>query len=297
MSVQLIFALLLATPVSPASSDPAQTMHEPTDSVVPAESHRDIVYLTPDGYPLHLDVYTHPRASARPSPVLIYFHGGAWWKGARPETWKGFASYLAAGFSIVTVQYRLAGTAVAPAAVQDVRCAISWVGKNAARFGFDPARIVVSGTSAGGHLALLAGMLDKDNDIDLPECRDVSRAAAILDFYGPTSLETWTQAEAPHPSIARWIGDRADADSMKRKMSPTTYVRSNLPPIFIAHGDADPVVPLTESIELKNRLDAAGVPNELHIVPGGAHGKFPADQQRTLDRRLLEFLRRQRVID
>ncbi len=187
----------------------------------------------------------------------------------------------------------------------DARCSIAWVGKNAARFGFDPKRIVATGTSAGGHLALLGGMLKNDNDIDLPECRDPPRVAAIVDFYGPTDLDTWPAPsptgigfiEAPHSAIVRWLGDRPDANVMRRTMSPVNYVRADLPPIFIAHGDANPVVPLQESLTLKRRLDAAGARSELHVVPGGVHGKFNTEQKRALETDMLHFLERYQVIE
>jgi acetyl esterase/lipase len=120
--------------------------------------------------------------------VLVYIHGGAWWKGEKPAGWGGFRAYLAAGFSVVTVEYRLTDVAPAPAAVQDVRCALSWVKANAKAYGFDAKRVVPYGTSAGGHLALMAGMLPKGNDIDLPACRDQPKTPAILDFYGPYHL-------------------------------------------------------------------------------------------------------------
>jgi acetyl esterase/lipase len=274
------------------------------DAQAAVAEHRELVYSSPDRQDLHLDVYT-PTDARTPTPVWIHVHGGAWWKGSRPASWKGFATYLEAGFSIVTVQYRLAGVAKAPAAVQDVRCAISWVGKNADRFGFDTGRIVVTGTSAGGHLALMSGMLTNDNDVDLPDCREPPAVAAIVDFYGPTDLDTWPAPDpsgkgfiqAPHSSIARWIGERPDAGLMRRKMSPLAYVRADLPPIFIVHGDADPVVPVQESLDLKQRLDAVGARSGLHIVSGGVHGKFDEEQRRAVEQAVLKFLRQHEVIE
>ena len=270
----------------------------------PAEVHRDLIYMSPGGQDLHLDVYVHPRARTSPAPVLVHFHGGAWWKGSRPASWTGFAAYVEAGFSIVNVQYRLAGTGLAPAAVQDARCSIAWVSRNAQRFGFDAKRIVATGTSAGAHLALMAGMLKSDNDIDAAECPDVPRVAAIVDFYGPTDLDTWPAPnrggggflQAPHSSIARWIGARPDAALMRKRMSPVNYMRTDVPPLFIVHGDADPVVPLQESLNLKKRLDACGARSNLYIVPGGLHGKFTSEQKRTIDSTVLQFLEKQGVI-
>jgi acetyl esterase/lipase len=264
------------------------------------EEHRDLVYLAPGGQDLHLDVFTPSHAGQERRPVWIHVHGGAWWKGARPDSWQGFSAYLDAGFAIVNVQYRLAGVATAPAAVQDVRCVLSWIDKNAERFNFDTQRIVVTGSSAGGHLALMAGMLRDEDDLDAPECRNPPPVAAIVDFYGPTDLDSWPAPDpkggflqAPHSSIARWIGPRADADVMRKKMSPINYVRDGLPPIFIVHGDADPVVPLQESLNLKQRLEAIGARSALHVVAGGMHGKFNDEQQRAIERDVLQFLRKE----
>ncbi|MDP3746470.1 MAG: alpha/beta hydrolase [Phenylobacterium sp.] len=262
----------------------------------PAAIHKDVVYTSPGGHDLSLDVYVSPQASERPTPVLVYFHGGAWWKGARPENWKGFSSYLSAGFSVVTVGYRLAGVARAPAAVQDARCALDWVGENAEIYGFDPDRIVLMGTSAGGHLALMAGMLTEDDQLDPPGCSGPPRPAAILNYYGPADLDIRTPAGARHPSVARWIGDGPGAAALQRKLSPKNHVRAGLPPIFIVHGDADPVVPVEGSIRFKKSLDAAKAPSALYVVSGGGHGRFQPDHQQEVERRVLAFLRSHMVL-
>ena len=269
-----------------------------TGEIAPGRIVKDAVYRMADGRPLHLDLYIHSAARERPGPVLIHFHGGGWARGARPESWTGFRPYIAAGFSVVTVEYRLAGAARAPAAVEDARCALHWISANAERYGFDPARIVVSGTSAGAHLALMAGLLPDENAIDPAECRGAERAAAIVDFYGPTDLTaTKGPSGAPHATVANWIGERDGADAMARRMSPIAWLRREIPPIFIGHGDADSVVPVGQSIDLKRRLDELAVPADLFIVPGGGHGKFDADSQRMMTERALAFLCGHRIPD
>lgn len=261
------------------------------EEVVPRNIVKDAVYRVVDDRALHLDIYTHPDAAQTPGPVLVHFHGGGWARGARPESWTGFRPYLAAGFSVVTVQYRLAGQAPAPAAVADARCALHWVGVHAARMGFDPRRVVVSGTSAGAHLALMAGLLPDANEIDPPECAGAPRAAAILDFYGPTDLTALRPGSAAlHPTVTNWIGPRADAKEQARRLSPIAWLTANSPPIFIVHGDADPVVPLAQSQDLKSRLDTLAIPAELHVVNGGGHGKFASASQSALTERLIAFL-------
>lgn len=259
--------------------------------VAPRAIVRDAVYRTVDGRALHLDIYTHPDTAKTPGPVLIHFHGGGWARGARPQSWTGFHPYLAAGFSLVTVQYRLAGEAPAPAAVQDARCALRWIGANAARLGFDKQRIVVAGTSAGGHLALMAGLLPAANRVDAPVCKDTPRAAAILDFYGPADLTATKAASGKrHPTVANWIGRRGEADAMERDMSPVSWLSPDSTPVFIAHGDADPVVPVAQSIDLKRRLDMLSVPSDLFVIRGGGHGKFDPASQTELTARALVFL-------
>jgi acetyl esterase/lipase len=102
-----IALLLGATPVA------AQTWNDPANGrlVKSPEATKDVVYLQASGKDLHLDVYRN-TAFKGPRPVLVYIHGGAWWKGEKPAGWGGFRAYLAAGFSVVTVEYRL--TDVAP---------------------------------------------------------------------------------------------------------------------------------------------------------------------------------------
>lgn len=282
-------ALLGGTPVvAQAPTEPA-----PPVSVKAPEATKDVVYLQASGKDLHLDVYRN-TAFKGPRPVLIYIHGGAWWKGEKPAGWGGFRAYLAAGFSVVTVEYRLSDVATAPAAVQDVRCALSWVKTNAKTYGFDARRVVPYGTSAGGHLALMAGMLPKTNDIDLPACRDQPTVPAILDFYGPYHLRSNLSGAFKSPSTARWIGE--GPETLWTTMSPATYVRKGQPPVFIVHGDADPTVPYEASLALKADLDKAGVANRLHTVPGGVHGKFPKEEQDKIEGEALEFLTMNRVV-
>jgi acetyl esterase/lipase len=133
---------------------------------------------------LHVGVYQVP--SPKPTPVVVQFHGGGWIRGDRPSSSKSFDGFFAAGMSVVTVEYRNAKDAPAPAAVQDIRCAMAWVKQNAAKYNFDPSRVIAYGGSAGGHLALMAGYAPAS--FDRPGCTDQPKVAAVLDFYGPTNL-------------------------------------------------------------------------------------------------------------
>jgi len=273
--IALLALLVAAAPLAAQSRPPVE--------------HRDIAYVTTNGVASQLDVYQ--QAGTTPTPVLLYFHGGAWTTGQRPAAASSFGSFLKLGFSVVSVSYRLSGVAPAPAAVQDARCAVKWVHDNAARYGFDPNRIVVHGTSAGGHLALLAAMLPARWSRDLPQCAGVPRVAAVLDYYGPADL---LGASAVSHRTREWLRDGGAA--LGRELSPIAQVRAGHPPVLIVHGDADPTVPHEQSVRLRDALAKAGVTVRLHTVSGGQHGKFEPAQRAAIVQTVADFLREQRIL-
>ena len=93
-------------------------------------------------------------ANPGPRPTLIYIHGGGWVGGTKESSVLNVLPYMKHGMAVVNVEYRLAATSLAPAAVADCRCALRWVIANAEEHGFDTEKIVVTGHSAGGHLSL-----------------------------------------------------------------------------------------------------------------------------------------------
>jgi acetyl esterase/lipase len=264
---------------------------------------------------LHVDVYQ--VSSANPTPVVIQLHGGGWIRGDRPSGDGGFRALLAAGMSVVTVQYRNAKDAPAPAAIEDTRCAMAWVKANAKKYNFDLSRVVAFGGSAGGHLALMAGYAPAS--FNPPGCTDQPKIAAVLDFFGPTNLaegltqhgssdftHQWLAMDLPMPKDAatpgarpapnRWPAPDAKTLARAKEMSPMTYVKPGLPPTFIVNGDSDHTVDPTQSAELKLALDAAGVPDGQYIVPGGGHGNFsPAESDKAM-LLCLQFLKANRIL-
>src|SRR5262245_3816258 len=145
----------------------------------------NIVYSRAGGSELKLDVIT-AGPDFKPRPTLIFFHGGGWVGGSKDASTLGSLPYLARGMNVVNVEYRLANVALAPAAVEDCRCALRWVYQNARQYGFETTRLVVAGGSAGGHLALMTGMLDPSAGFDNAPCgswppgRHELKVAAII---------------------------------------------------------------------------------------------------------------------
>src|SRR5438270_9327389 len=118
----------------------------------------NVTYLTASNWDAKLDLYV-TRTPVKPLPTLIFIHGGGWTGGTKEGRDLAILPYLDMGMNVVNVEYRLARVAQAPAAVEDCRCALRWVIQHAKEYGVDVNKIVVSGDSAGGHLALTTGML------------------------------------------------------------------------------------------------------------------------------------------
>jgi len=258
----------------------------------------NLTYLTASNYDAKLDLYV-TRTPDKPLPTLIWIHGGGWTGGTK-ESYAGIPAYLAMGMNVVNVEYRLARVAQAPAAVEDCRCALRWVIQHAKEYGIDVNRLVVSGGSAGGHLALTTGMVPASAGLDR-QCPgpDNLKVAAIVNWYGIADVNELLDGPNMKAYAVTWLGSATDRDQIAKRVSPLSYVRAGLPPVFTIHGDADPTVPYTQSVRLHKALSDAGVANELMTMPGGKHGFdcCTAAQRTNAYVKIREFLARHHVLD
>lgn len=251
----------------------------------------DVVYTKGKDWEQKLDLYLPPN-NGKPTAVLINIHGGGWNHGTK-ESQTGFSTFFKMGFAVCNIEYRLTPAATAPAAVEDARCALIYLIKNAAALNIDVNRIVVMGGSAGGHLALMAGLLGNDHRFDT-NCPGVEhvKVAAIIDKYGITDVNDWAYgSNITSKSATRWLGAKANNVDFVKSVSPINFVNKNSPPVFIAHGDADPTVPYQQSVELHKKLIEAGVKTEFMTIEGGKHGGFPKEQATELNKAITKFLK------
>lgn len=257
----------------------------------------DITYLTAEGHESRLDLYV-PRNATAPTPVLMYFHGGFWVRGSKDASALNILPYLEMGWAVVNVGYRLGRTSLAPGAVEDARCALRWVVRNAQQYRLDTTRIVTTGHSAGGHLSLMTGMLTSEAGLDDrcpgPETMSV---AAIIDWYGPTDVGDQLEGPNRQNAVVEWFGGMPDRFEVAERVSPLTYVRAGLPPILTIHGDADATVPYSHAVRLHAALEAVGAKHELHTVPGGGHGGFTREQTVEIFTRINRFLTDHGILD
>jgi len=255
----------------------------------------DIVYAVGNNTQLKLDVW-YPNAVTAPTPTLVYIHGGGWIWGSKESSVLEFLPFMERGWRIVNVEYRMASNSLAPAAVEDTRCALRWVFRNAKQYNFDPTKIVLTGHSAGGHLALITGMLPKGTPHDNQCYGDEDlKVAAIINWFGVSDVNDLIQGPNLKNYAAMWMGSQKDARDIAKSVSPLTYVRAGLPPIITIHGDKDDVVPYSQATHLKDALDKAKVPNELLTIKGGGHGQFTTQEYTTAFRTIWKFLDENKV--
>lgn len=278
-----------------AAQQAGSTAPKPVETPAGFTRQIDVVYTSGKNWEQKLDLYLPPN-NGKATPVLINIHGGGWNHGTK-ESQSGFNTFFKMGFAVVNIEYRLTPQATAPAAVEDARCALIYVIKNAKALNIDVNKVVVMGGSAGGHLALMAGLLANDHrfDTNCPGVENI-KVAAIIDKYGITDVWDWGYGKnITSKSATRWLGDKASDAAFARSVSPINYVHKNNPPVFIVHGDADPTVPYQQSVELHKKLQEAGVVTEFITVEGGKHGGFPKEKNSELNKAIAAFLQKLKI--
>lgn len=252
------------------------------------------VYTRVGDWEGRMDVYYQPGA-ATPTPLVINIHGGGWKNGVK-ENQGGFTPFFKAGIAIANIEYRMTDYATAPAAIEDARCALIFLIQNANRFNIDINKIVVMGGSAGGHLALMTGLLANNRifDKNCKSGKDI-KVAAIIDKWGITDVWAWAYNDYG-PSVRKsksptdWLGPKKNDEAFAKMVSPIWYVNKKAPPILIIHGDADSTVPYVQSQELLEKLKSFGVRSELITVTGGGHGKFSKEKNTELSKNIIDFI-------
>jgi len=286
----LILTAFISTTLFAQESDSAKT-YKAVEYPAGYTAKIDVVYTKVKDWEGKMDIYMAPNET-KPTPVVINIHGGGWNHGEK-ESQTGFNTFFKAGFAVANIEYRLTPQATAPAAVEDTRCALIYLIKNAKALNIDVNRIVIMGGSAGGHLALMGGLLANDHRFD-GNCPGVEniKVAAIIDKYGITDVWDWGYgSDVTSKSATRWLGDKAKDQKFAASVSPMTYVDKNSPPTFIVHGNADPTVPYQQSVKLHAKLVAAGVKTEFITVEGGQHGKFEKEKNSEINKAIIAFIR------
>lgn len=288
-------SLLVATVAATyTNGQPPSTATPPTS--LPAsqvEVLEGIPFAQPGGTALELDL-ARPRDGEGPFPAVVTLFGGGWISGSRAAV-RDRIQYLAGhGYVAVAPNYRLAPQHPFPAAVVDVRECVRWLRRHADEYDVDPDQIGAVGYSAGGHLACMLGLasdVDRFGAEDLAPDGTSARVQAVVNYFGPGDLaaKEWSDLAIRKYLIPFLGGTAEQRPEVYRRASPITYITPDDAPILTFQGDQDRTVPMSLSVALHERLRQVGVPNELVIVEGGAHGWGEPHRTRTRQQMIRFF--------
>jgi acetyl esterase/lipase len=227
---------------------------EPTDSLAVTLLH-DLPYREGASKAWRLDLAMKKEVGARPRPGIVVIHGGGWVEGDKSS----FASkkhgvpgniveFAELGFVAVTINYRMSKEAPFPAALEDCKNAVRWLRAHAQEYNLDKDRIGAYGNSAGGHLALMLGMTDKETGLegDGPYQEESSQVQAAASDSGPVDMPAQYEQGTLRGVVTMFLGGPPSGDRLKlyRQASPTEYISKNTPPLLLIYGGADDQVPV-----------------------------------------------------
>jgi acetyl esterase/lipase len=252
---------------------------------------KGIEYANPDGQHLQLNM-ARPKTGTGPFPAVICIHGGGFRAGSR-DSYDGLCKRLAQkGFVAVTVTYRLAPKYPFPAAVHDVKAAVRWVRANAAKYQIDPDRIGVTGGSAGGHLAQFLGVTAHVPEFEGKggNADQSSSVTCVVNVFGPSNfLRSYGKSVDAAEVLPQFLGGNLEtARKQHIRASPLFWVTPDAAPTLCIHGTEDQYVNHEQSVELVDRLKAAGVEAELLTIDKAKHG-FQGKDAEVAEKALVAF--------
>lgn len=238
---------------------------------------RNVEYARIGATSLKLDLYLPEKPQP---PLVVYVHGGAWRAGTKNDMPLG--GLVAQGFAVASIEYRLSTEAPFPAQAHDIKAAIRFLRAKGKELGCDPAKIVIAGSSAGGHLAALAGVSNRVKELEgtVGEfARESSEVQGIISLFGASNLQSILGQSTPHglgvrvPALQLLLGGQPEEKpELARLASPVAHVGAGDPPLLLIHGDADPQMPFEQSLELQRAYQAKSLPVQLEVISKGQHG-------------------------
>jgi len=302
LTLSIVSAMMLASCSQTVAlqNDVSQAIEENTEQLFTVST---LTYKKHETYDLALDLYLPNKATATPHKLLVWVHGGAWFRGSKdefiPRNGNLARSLLDKGYAIAAVNYSLSGQAIFPTPVRDINDAINFVVDSASDYNIEPTNITMMGRSAGGHLAALIATSNHNSSTNLYLSGHEPKynVSAVVDFFGVSDLEELkgnsgrVDHDAPDAAEARFLGESPRVNpELARKASPTHYINDKTPPFILFHGGKDQIVPASQSYHLKAQLDEMNITNQLFIEEGAKHGDpvFDSLQQVT---KVVEFLK------
>lgn len=237
-----------------------------------------VVYANRDGKDLTISVYEHERMGESLAPVYVYIHGGGWVSGTPEDMGNLHTTMADAGYVTFSISYRLApqGKVDNPTwdkAIADVEDAMQWVRENAAAYGGDASRLVLSGESAGGNLALLYSGKVSGGELEGPVPNAVAVMFPATDLYDIRNRGRYFTPDVIPMVVEPYIGGNLeDYPERVESVTPVNFLNPNLPPTLIIHGKNDSLVPIDGSRNYATAAQAQGLNATLVELPFSNHG-------------------------
>lgn len=261
--------------------------------------------ITPGFRPVQLDIYKTPSTTNQ--PCVIWIHGGGYEvldkKFVPPlfDRLETFGKIVAAGFTLVSIDYRMTGEVLWPAPLHDVWDAIAWVQNRSGDLGVDPTQVNLWGESAGAHLAMHGGL--RFNPETYPKranLKNLNHVNAIVEWYGPVdftqmddfdgvqAVQVANSAESP---MGRLLGGAPrELPAAANDVNVTRFVSANSPALQVRHGVVDALVSIKQARLLKATIDECDTVLDYREIAGADHGFIGMDNPETLVDEGIAFL-------
>ena len=242
----------------------------------------DVIYGRKFGTALTLDAF---QPQAPNGAAVLFLVSGGWVSNHASVNARNYEVFLSRGYTVFAIVHGSQPRFVVPEIMEDIHRAARFVRANARRFGIDPQRIGVTGTSSGGHLSLLLALMGGPGKPDAkdPIDRESSAVQAVACFCPPTDFAHWTGPAdnllIVNPMDAKYAGawsprgdTREGREILWREWSPIRFVKADMPPTLVFHGDADKTVPIYQAKAFEAACRAAGATYRLVVREGKDHG-------------------------
>jgi len=241
----------------------------------------DVIYGRKFGTALTLDVFQPAKTNGI---GILWMVSGGFFSAHENINPAAYEPLLERGYTIFAVVHGSQPKYTITEIERDIHRAVRFVRHNAAKYGVDPDRLGITGSSAGAHLCLTIGTQGGPGDPNAkdPVDRESSAVQCVACFYPPTDFLNWSKAGddgvgfGPTVRHQAAFGPRSysaeDRKILGKEISPIYFVTANMAPTLVMHGDADTEVPLYQAKMFEKRCEEAGAPYKLIIKPGKGHG-------------------------
>ena len=270
--------------------------------------YQGLCYPAPDGSPRPFDLYL-PDEGEGPYPLIISVSGGGWYFGhpTSQHLGKTIHSAVKRGYAIASLACTSSAEQIFPYQIREIRCALQYLRKNAARWQLDPDWVAYWSSSSGGHLSLMAALTVDEAAFDCPLPELAGQSAAVQAMvaiypicqlgakdadFGALGLKSAFDRTGERCMDSLFLGCPVEYnEALRDYASPMFHITPSAPPLLLMHGAADVVVPYPYSqrfVEKYQEIAGADAARFL-LLPGAGHSD-PRFKDEAMCGRILDFL-------